>query len=123
MSDVVIVYFVVGVIMVGGGALDLSDAGIANFFVEEEDDGEFTGGTDPSGQIDDTDSAVQTVVSLAVGGALLVWNFIKGLFVYLFWPLVTLYQVGAPPMATLLIGGGFTTAFYLGIAGMLWRAT
>lgn len=123
MSDVVMVYFVIGAVMVGGGALEVGNAGIADFFVSEGDNGTLQPAQNTTEQIQNTGGAISTVVSLAVGGILLVWSFVQGLFTYLNWPIFVLLQHNAPPMAVLLLGGSFTAAFYLAIAGLLWRAT
>lgn len=128
LSDVVMVYFVIGAVMVGGGAVTLggeagSGAGIAGFFVQHNDT---TGNLEPAGnassQISQTGGAISTVVSLAVGAIVLVWELALGLFNFLHWPLFVLIQANAPPMAVLTIGGGFTAAFYMAVIGLVWRA-
>lgn len=123
LSDVVLVYFVIGGVMVGAGALDLGQAGLVNFILQEDDSGDLETTNNATNQIGQTGGAISTVVSLAVGGALLVWNFLQSLFAYLNWPIIVLIQQNAPPMAILLLGGSFTLSFYMAIAGILWRAT
>lgn len=121
------VYFVIGAVMVGGGAVALggdgAGAGVAGFFVEQN---QTTGDLQPSenaaSQIDETGGAISTVVSLAAGAIVLVWELALGLFNFLHWPILVLLQVNAPPMAVLLIGGGFTAAFYMAIIGLVWRS-
>lgn len=122
LSDVVVVYFVIGAVMVGGGQLDLADAGVTSFFVEEDDQGDLQPAGNASSQVDDTGGAISTVVSLAVGGIVLVWELALGLFNFLHWPILTLQQANAPPMAVLLLGGSFTASFYLAIIGLVWRS-
>jgi hypothetical protein len=122
LSDVVLIYFVIGAVMVGGGAVDVGQAGIVNFFVEEDDGGNIEATGNATNQIDKTGGSISTVVSLAVGVALLVWNMATGLFAFIHWPLVALTQANAPPMAVLLFGGSFTAAFYMAVIGTVWRS-
>jgi len=127
LSDVVLVYFVIGAVMVGGGAVDLGGtggqgAGIVGFFVEEDASGDLQPSNETTSQIDNTGGAISTVVNLAVGAALLVWNLASGLFNFINWPILVLLQHNAPPMAVLLIGGSFTAAFYMAVIGLLWRS-
>lgn len=123
LSDVVMVYFVIAAVMVGGGAIDLGDAGIVTYFIEEDDTGGFEGASNPADQIDETGGAITTVVSLAVGGIVLVWQLILALLNFMFWPIATLTQNNAPPMAVLLLGGGFTAAFYMAVASTVMRSS
>lgn len=122
LSDVVLIYFVIGAVMVGGGAVDIGQAGIVNFFVEEDHTGEIQATGNATNQIDNTGGAISTVVSLAVGAALLVWNMATGLFGFIHWPIFALTQNNAPPMAVLLFGGSFTAAFYMAVIGTVWRS-
>lgn len=126
-SDVVLIYFVIGAVMVGGGAVDLGGtggegAGIVGFFVQEDAEGDIQAEQNTTENLDNTDSAISTVVNLTVGAALLVWNLAIGLFTFIHWPIAVLTQNNAPPMAVLLLGGGFTAAFYMGVIGLLWRS-
>lgn len=122
LSDVVLVYFVIGAVMVGGGAIDIGQAGIVNFFVEETGDGEIEATGQATDQIDETGGAISTVVSLAVGAIVLVWQLAIGLFTFIHWPIVALTQNNAPPMVVLLLGGSFTAAFYMAVIGTVWRS-
>lgn len=123
LSEVVMIYFVIGAVMVGGGAIQLTDAGMASFFIQEDANGDLEPTNTTTNELEETDDAISTVVSLTVGGIVLVWDLALGLFNFLNWPVVTLQQANAPPMAVLLLGGGFTSAFYMAIIGLVWRAT
>lgn len=122
LSDVVIVYFVIGAVMVGGGALALGDAGVVNFIIAEDDQGNIEPADNAANQISQTGGAITTVVSLAVGAIVLVWELALGLFNFLNWPITMLYQNNAPPMAIILLGGSFTLAFYMAVIGLVWRS-
>lgn len=122
LSEIVVIYFVIGSVMVGGGALDFSEAGIATEFVDQESDG-FSFNSSISQEIADTGGAIDTVVTLTVGGISLIWDLMKILFGFIHWPIVALSSNNAPPMAVLLLGGSMTAAFYMAIGGLVWRAT
>jgi len=128
LSDVILVYFVIGAVMVGGGAVDLGasggqGAGIAGFFVEEGDSGEIQPGQNATSNLDEAGGAISSIVNLAVGAIVLVWNLASSLFNFINWPILVLWQNNAPPMAVLLLGGSFTAAFYMSVVGLLWRAS
>lgn len=128
LSDVILVYFVIGAVMVGGGAVDVGASGgqgpgIVGFFVEEDADGEIQPGQNATGNIDDAGGAISSIVNLAVGAIVLVWNLASSLFSFINWPILVLWQNNAPPMATLLLGGSFTAAFYMAVIGLLWRSS
>lgn len=127
LSDVVLIYFVIGAVMVGAGTVSLGatggdGAGIVGFFVEQNDQGEVEATGNATSQIDKTGGAISTIVSLAVGAALLVWNLANGLFGFIHWPILALTQANAPPMAVILLGGSFTVAFYMAVIGLIWRS-
>lgn len=128
LSDVVLVYFVIGAVMTGGGAVDLGASGgegpgIVGFFVQEDAEGNLEPANETTSNIDDAGGAISTIVNLAVGGIVLVWNLVTGLFTFINWPIFALTQANAPPMAVLLLGGSFTSAFYMAVIGLLWRAS
>lgn len=113
-SSIVMSYLIIGVVMFGGGAVALDDAGVANWFVEG-DNGSFVPSTNSMSNAQGIGGAISSVVSLAVGTVLLVWNLAIGLIAYLNWPLIVLYSNNTPPMMVLLLGGGYTAAFYLSL--------
>jgi len=117
-SSIVLAYFVIGSVMIGGGAIDLDDAGVAQFFVDETD-GEYGPAQGRQSDLQGLAGALQSVVDAVVGPIVLIYNLILGLIAYLNWPLTVLASVGAPPMAILLIGGSFTAAFYLSIVRLI----
>ena len=121
-SDVTLFYFVSGVMMYGGGALDFQEAGIATKLFTTE------GGTfAPTGLIQsslsDATGALDTLTQMTLGGIQLIMNLVSLLFDFLHWPVIALNSTNAPPMAVLLIGGSLVLAFYISIVGLFTRST
>jgi hypothetical protein len=110
----VLLYFILGTVMFGGGAVDYSEAGVAGFFVEH-DSGSFAPTDKAESQIDNQSNAITNLVGEFLGGIQIVWNLTIGLMGFLNWPIIVLLSVGAPPMAVLLVGGSLSASFYLSI--------
>lgn len=121
-SEVIMVYFVIGVVMFGGGALDFGQAGVASNIVQMED-GSWSVNPQLFAELAGADNSVSQVITVAVGGISLVFNLIKMMFGFLNWPILALQGAGAPPLAVLLLGGGFTAAFYLSVGQVIMRST
>ena len=120
-ANMVLAYFIIGTVMVGGGAIDYEEAGVAQFFIEQ-DGSAFTWSSEPGGIIAGIGNTVTQIVGLAVGVVQLVYNLVFRLLTYLNWPVIVLASHNAPPMAVFLIGGSFQVAFYMS-AVRLWRTS
>jgi hypothetical protein len=118
-SSIILAYFVIGSIMIGGGAIDLQDAGVAQFFVEQDEGGDLVPAQERQQDLEGLGGALQSVIDAVVGPIVLIYNLIVGLLAYLNWPLTVLAANNAPPMAILVIGGSFTAAFYLSIVRLI----
>jgi len=112
-TRIVLLYFVLGAVMFGGGAISFQEAGVAGFFVEDRADG--FGPSDADDELSGLDGAITQLVGEFLGAIQLVYNLVVGLLGYLNWPIVVLLSHNAPPQAVLLLGGSFTAAFYLGV--------
>jgi len=114
-GTIILAYFVIGVVMFGGGAIDYEDAGVATYFVEDPG-GE---GPEPRKEASDNLGGIGTAISNLVGqfvGALqLVYNLVVGLLGFLNWPVVVLLSVNAPPSSVLLLGGTMQVGFYVSV--------
>jgi hypothetical protein len=117
-TRVILLYFVLGAVMFGGGAIDYEDAGVAQFFVQH-DRGSFAPSEQTNNELEGLGGAISQLVGEFIGGVQLVFNLAVGLFGFLNWPLVVLLGVSAPPMAVLLIGGTFTASFYLSVITLM----
>lgn len=118
-SDIVIAYFVIGTIMYGGGAVEWQDAGVPGWFVEQGDDGEVQATQQTEENLDGIGGALKTLVDAVVGPILIIWDIVSGLVGFIHWPILVLTQNNAPPILTILLGGGFTSAFYLSMIRLL----
>jgi len=116
-GQVLMAYFVIGVMMwaavpavgwglvgVGGEILDQPSDGTVETEEDVENDLEGIGGA--------ISSAVQTVSG---GGILAVWGVISGFISLIFWPVTILVTVDAPSSVTVLLGGGLSMAFLVGL--------
>jgi len=110
-SSIILAYFVIGAIMFGGGAISYEESGVASFFVEQ-DGGQFGPAQNAEEELGGIGTAISNLVGQFIGGIQLVYNLVVGLLGFINWPLIVLSQNNAPPIATLLIGGSFTVAFY-----------
>lgn len=130
-TNVILAYFVIGVVMFGGGAIDYQDSGVSTFFVETNKTTTAAGGNNsttlkPSAEAESGLSAIGGAIGDLVGqflGAIqLVYNLIVGLLGFLNWPIIVLLGVNAPPLAVLLIGGTFSAAFYLSVIRLIQQS-
>lgn len=116
-GQVLMAYFVVGVMMwaavpsVGWGLV-----GVGDEILNEPQDGtvetEQVVQNDLEGIGGAISSAVQTVSG---GGILAVWNILTGFVSLIFWPVTVLVTVDAPATITVLLGGGMSMAFLVGL--------
>lgn len=113
-ANIILAYFVIGSVMFGGGAINYDESGVATFFVES-DQGGFGPAEESTNDLEGIGGAITDLVGQAFGAIALVFNLIVGLLAFLHWPVVVLSSNNAPPMATLLLGGSFTVAFYMAV--------
>lgn len=115
-TNVVIAYLAIGGVMVGGGAIDLNQAGMVGFFVDGGDGGGVIEAGNASGQLKSQAGVVDQVINDLGGGALILINLLFALIGFMNWPLVVMLQVNAPPMAILVLAVPLMAAFYLSVA-------
>lgn len=111
-SNILLAYFVMGAVMWGGGVLAWDEAGVGQFFIE--DPGQNTSiNEQTSSQLGNLGGPIQAAAgSFAGGGLIAIWNILVQLIGYLFWPIVALLSVNAPPRVVVLIGGTPVVAFF-----------
>lgn len=124
-SEVILIYFVMGAVMFGGGAVNFEQVGVASFFFTQSGGGGsvFAPAGNALANLNDAGGMLESVATLAIGGILLVWNLIVAIIGFLHWPIWTLRGVNAPPEAVLLLGGSLTAAFYLSVIQLLNRSS
>lgn len=122
-ANVIVAYTVLGVVMWGTGFIGWGSAGIGQLFID--DPGPTTDINEATGdELEKAGGPIQQAAQSLGGGALLaVWNLISGVIGFLFWPIVTLDAVNAPPRAVALLGGPLTAAFFISLAGFLINST
>lgn len=111
-SNIVLTYLVIGGVMFGGGAIEWSDVGATQFFVDGQP-GDLDSSDDTKEQVDSAGGAISSIVDQLAGPIVLVWSLASALVAYLNWPLTVLIVNNAPPSAILVIGVPMTAAFYL----------
>lgn len=110
-SSVVMAYFIIGAVMWGGGVIGWGDTGVAGVLIEDPESGDVNEET--AEEIEQLGGPIEQLLdSVAGGGLVAVWIFLKNLIGFMFWPIDTLYRVNAPIEAVVLLGGGVTMAFY-----------
>ena len=122
-ANVVIAYTVIGIVMWGCGFIGWGSAGVGQLFIDNP--GPTTDVNEQTGnELEQAGGPIQQAAQALGGGALLaVWNLISGLIGFLFWPIVTLDAVNAPPRAVALLGGPLTAGFFISLAGFLINST
>jgi len=112
LTQIVIVYFVIGAVMWGGGVIAWEDSGVGGLFVQ-------TPSTDTQVNQETTEDLSQlggpiqiAASTVQSAGIVAIWNVLVKLVGLLMWPIVTLLSVDAPPRVVVLLGGTPTVAFF-----------
>jgi hypothetical protein len=118
-TNILIVYFVIGAMMWGGGAINWQESGVGGLIVQSTgDDVEINEQT--ADELQQRGGPIQEAAgALGASPILAVWNLLVGLIGYLFWPITTLQGVGAPPRIVVLAGGTPVVAFYAGVLRLI----
>jgi hypothetical protein len=116
--NIIIAYFILGAVMMGGGAVTYEEAGVPQFFIEKSD-GQLSPQDGPQETTSGIGGQIKASVDSFAGGLMIIWELVTGLFSYMNWPIVVLSANNAPPMAILLLGGPPTAAFYGSVVGLI----
>lgn len=115
-SSILLVYFIIGATMWGGGAIVWDDTGVGEFIIDEPDnfDNPEEDGinSEASGILERLGQPIQNIVGTVGGGLIAAWNLLTHFIGYLFWPITVLQSAGAPPRVVVLGGGSLVVAFY-----------
>lgn len=110
-SHIAIVYFLMGVIVVGSGAVPMGQLGIANVFIDVDgadvstNETSVGGGNAQEGMLDNLIGPVKNTLNTITGGALLaVWGPLSKLTGFVAWPVATANYIGAPRFVKMLSG-------------------
>jgi len=118
-SKILVMYFVIGAVMFGGGAVTFDNSGVTAFFVDMADDGSVEPDSDTQDKLTGLSGAITSLVGQFGGPLVLVWNLVVGIVAYLHWPVTVLVDNHAPPRVTLLLGGTFTAMFYVALISLV----
>ncbi len=113
-SQIVLIYFVMGAVMFGGGAVTYDNSGVTQFFITKGPDG-VTPADTPEQKLDGVSGVITNLIGAFGGPAILVWNLFVGLLAWIHWPVFVLLDNAAPPRVTILLGGTLVVAFYMAV--------
>ena len=115
-SSILIVYFVIGATMWGGGAIVWDDTGVGEFIIDNPDDfnnpNQDAKNEEASNILERLGQPIQNIVGTVGGGLIASWNLLSKFIAYLFWPITVLQSANAPPRVVVLGGGSLVVAFY-----------
>lgn len=106
-QKVILAYFVMGALLWGGGVIQWGETGMVGYLM----DSPTSVNEDTSDELRSVGGPIQQAVGDLTGGLVAIWNILVQFVGYLFWPILTLQSVSAPPRATVLVGGSMTVAF------------
>lgn len=113
-TNILMAYFVIGVVMWGGGAIVWDDAGVGQFFINDPtgDTADQVVNAETGTKLNNLGGPITQVVGQTIGGGLIAtWNLLVGVIGFVFWPTTVLLSVNAPP-SVVLLGTSLTVAFF-----------
>lgn len=110
-TRVIVLYFVLGALMFGGGAVSWDDTGPTQYFLSQEQAG-VTADDQPQETLGGVAGAITSLVGQFGAPLILVWNLVFGLVSFLNWPIFVMAENSVPPRVTILFGGSLTVMFY-----------
>jgi len=110
-EDVILAYFIIGAVMWGGGAINWQHSGVGGLFIKHPQDN-LTVNSQTAQNVKHAGGAISAITNTLGGGLIVAWNILVKLIAFLFWPIVTLKSVNAPPRIVVLGGGSLTVAFF-----------
>lgn len=109
-GHVLLVYFLAGAMLWGGGLIGWGQAGLGTAVVDDPVNG--TVANETSANVDSTQNVIQQTAQATGGGPLLaVVTFVGSFFEFVFWPFFVLGELSAPPRVQVTLGGAFVVAF------------
>jgi hypothetical protein len=120
-SHIAVIYFMMGVVVVGTGAVPYAELGIGEVFIDVQgqdvsvDDESIVGSGDGGGMITNLIGPVANALNTITGGALMaVWGPISTMSGAYAWPLVTANHLDAPRIVV-MFSGVLVASFTFGI--------
>jgi hypothetical protein len=110
-TRIIVLYFVLGALMFGGGAVSWDSSGPTKYFVSQDQTG-VSADSQPQQQLGGVAGAITSLLGQFGAPLVLVWNLVVGLVSFLHWPIFVMAENSVPPRVTVLFGGGLTVMFY-----------
>jgi len=120
LTRIIVVYFVLGAVMFGGGAVQFDDSGVTQYFIDN--DSEVEASNEATDNLDGLGGAITSLVGQVGGVVVLIWNLVVGIVSFINWPIVVLVENNAPPRVTVLLGGVFVVMFYGGLVRLIRKS-
>lgn len=117
-SRLILLYFVIGSVMFGGGAVTWDNSGPTQYFVTLDSHG-VSPADQPTDQAEGISGMITNLLGSFTGMALIVWNLFTGLVAWMNWPLFVFMDSGAPTEVTVLLGGSLTAMFYMSVVRLV----
>ncbi len=90
--NLIMIYFVMGAVCFGGGAVTFDNSGVTKYFVEMDGSGGVSPESGPEEKLSGLSGAITSLVGQFGGPIILVWNLFVGLISFLHWPLTVLIE-------------------------------
>lgn len=117
-TDVIVTYFVAGIVMWGAGFIEFEQGGLITFFLSLAS-GNVGGDASVKANLTDMGGPIGNIVNTLGGGLLAVWQFVSNLITFTFWPVSVLQTVGAPTVLVALMGGTLSVVFVGGFVRVI----
>lgn len=117
LGAMVMTYFMIGSLVLVGGAVPAQEAGLVNQFIDTQDDtvNEEQVTTESGGLLSNLLTPVENALSTVAGGGLIaVLNKIDAFLGYIAWPFTLMSYWNAPWQLTYLVAGPLTVGFTIG---------
>ena len=120
-TRIIVLYFVLGALMFGGGAVTWDNSGPTQHFINMGPD-TVSPNDDIQDELEGVGSSITNLIGSFGGPVLLVWNLFFGLVSFIHWPLFVFSDAGAPVEITVLLGGTLTAMFYMAVIRLVTQS-
>lgn len=117
-TDVIVTYFVAGVVMWGSGFIEFESADLVAHFLSFSGGG-VAGDSGVESELTDMQGPIGNTINTLGGGLLAIGTFVFDLITFAFWPVEVLNTVGAPTVIVALVGGTLSVVFIGGFMRMI----
>jgi hypothetical protein len=116
LSSVLLVYFLIGFVLWGGGVIGYDEAGVTEMVISGVSGQGVTLNTETANDVENLNGPIEQAVNTFAGGGLLAaWKFVSGLIDFMFWPTSVPISTNAPVEVTV----GMATLNFSFVLGMV----